>query len=414
MPTPSAIEELWQSNTLSPTAMSVVVLLFVLLIPFTALMVYAYADRKTPVAYLIFVFVGWYSGFAGTLLLPIDIANTVATGASATVDSPLTFVWRIVGYITMAFAWVLSPFAMEFRAAGGFTWLSKMKYAVKSNCVSYVVLLAIIIACVVLIIVLRLSYKTLMPLLSAVGNIYGLCFIVVLMSYGLVEIPRTLWSVCKGPRTLLRRLQFEAPTREAELFDAITEFSTAMGQVRALEAALAEEAGGSSALDHGLHTILDAANETLREVSASSQWSTSIAIDDGAGGGADNALWDVDGGVSAVSTATKLQRMETVHATIKTAGQRVRVAIEMWKRLLLDARALQNLVDDDGVSKPAVGARDKAAKVFRECVGPVAGKALAVFFAALSVAILWCELSIGSSTFFFYLPLHLTRIMLTI
>ena len=39
----------------------------------------------------------------------------------------------------------------------------------------------------------------------------------------------------------------------------------------------------------------------------------------------------VDGGVATVSTATKLQRMEAVHATIKTAGQRVRVAIEMWK-----------------------------------------------------------------------------------
>ena len=97
--------------------------------------------------------------------------------------------------------------------------------------------------------------------------------------------PPHICTTEQGPRTLLRRLQFEAPTREAELFDAITEFSSAMGQVRALEAALAEEAGGTSALDHGLHTILDAANETLREVSASSQWSTSIAIDDGGGGG---------------------------------------------------------------------------------------------------------------------------------
>tara|TARA_B110000208_G_scaffold39524_1_gene52436 strand:- start:83 stop:1846 length:1764 start_codon:yes stop_codon:yes gene_type:complete len=380
-----------QSSTLSPTALFVVIAAFVGLVPFTALLVYKYADRRTPIAYLLFVFVGWYSGFAGTLLLPIDIANTLATGASATAESPLTFVWKVVGYITMLFAWVITPFVMEFRVAGGFTWCSKMKQSLKTNCTSYVVLIGIVAACVVLIVVLRLSYKTLSPMLTAVGNIYGLTFIVVLMSYGLVEIPRTLWSVCKGPSVLLKRLQFEAPTREAELFDAITEFSSALRRVRVLEKALRDDAppAGSAALDHGLHTILAVGNATLAEISLSSQWSSTIHID--TRGDGDDAPWEMDGS-TVVTISTKLKRMEEVHARIKTAGQRVRVAIEMWKRLLLNAKRMQSLVDEDGKPKTRRG----LGHLWREYLGPITGKVLSVFFALMSIAILWCEVSIGS------------------
>ncbi len=413
-------KELLQSNTLSPTALSVVIFLFVALVPFTAAMVYRYADRKTPLLYLIFVFVGWYSGFAGTLLLPIDIANTYATGASATSTSPLTFVWKVVSYLTVLFAWVLTPFVMEFRAAGGFTWFSKMRYSVKSNCVSYVVITAIVIVCVVLIVALRLSYKTLMPLLTAAGNIYGLCFIVVLMSYGLVEIPRTLWSMCKGPRTLLRRLEYAATAREEELFDAITAFSSIVGRLRAIEPSFDDDGEETSdvTLDNAFQTIRGVADQTLLEISTASQWSSSISLDrdsrnNGNSVGDDSSdapplQWDDD----SISRQRRVEMLEKLHAAMKTTGHRVRVAIAMWKRLLLDAQRLQNHLNSDQKNgggdreldsdsthaplAPPMWGRKRMYSIYREYVLPATGKTLSVFFALLSIAILWCEVSMGS------------------
>ena len=79
------------------------------------------------------IFVSWYLGFAGILLLPFDIANAKMSEDSSLYDSDRsTFVllWMIIYWTTWVLAWIILPLAQEWFTAGDFTDYGRFKTAV--------------------------------------------------------------------------------------------------------------------------------------------------------------------------------------------------------------------------------------------------------------------------------------------
>jgi hypothetical protein len=63
------------------------------------------------------------------------------------------------------------------------------------------------------------TLNNLVPFVLTLANTWGLLNIILMLGYGLVEVPRMLWHE-SNPEQALRRLQFKAPDTDLALFDA--------------------------------------------------------------------------------------------------------------------------------------------------------------------------------------------------
>lgn len=156
-----------------------------------------YASRNTSWPYTVTVYFAWVLGFAGTLLLPIDIAHGMVYGASPV----FKVLWGFIFWTTFLLAWVFIPLLMEYWAAGDFTWRERLATSVKVNLKFYA---AISIGLLLIVVWLLFSgeIKQLEAYLIAAANAWGLLLIVALLGHGLVSVPRSLWRAAYPDRQL--------------------------------------------------------------------------------------------------------------------------------------------------------------------------------------------------------------------
>ncbi|KAI6218162.1 hypothetical protein M3Y99_01726400 [Aphelenchoides fujianensis] len=185
-------------------------------------------------------FTAWLISFLALLLLPMDIAITffhkctldqlhernlsAALGAPGTPlpvdpcepphnfvpDATLLSVWRLV-----------LPIMQSYSNAGDFTATGKLKSALYSNAVYYG-----IYACLFIFLLfyalskgVSLSFGNLKVLIISASNTWGLFLLVVLLGYGLVEVPRQLWQMGnKGYR--LNKIYFDIEKLSTDKNDA--------------------------------------------------------------------------------------------------------------------------------------------------------------------------------------------------
>jgi len=172
-----------------------------------------YARVDTPLVMKALVGTSWFMGIAGVLvLLPTDL---VGQFYGVGVDF-IAVTWKIVYWVTFFLAWIICPVAMEYHTAGHFTFKSKLWEAVKSNIKTYLIIgLVLLIAGIGLYFTRGLSPAF---VLAAV-NFYGMFLIVVMLGYGLVEVPMAIWRAA-DPVQALRSQEFRAGGVETQMIDA--------------------------------------------------------------------------------------------------------------------------------------------------------------------------------------------------
>ena len=130
----------------------------------TTFLLRRYAAPEADWASLIFTFIGWFSGFVGSLFLPFDLSRSilkkqydVSKGAtpSATASSThknmtpkhfadavlpndaevsaITQVWLFLFWFTFALSWLVIPSLQGFLAAEGFTWHRRLRSSIRSR-----------------------------------------------------------------------------------------------------------------------------------------------------------------------------------------------------------------------------------------------------------------------------------------
>jgi hypothetical protein len=103
-------------------------------------------------------------------------------------------IWKVIYYTIFFLTWVLLPIVQEYESSGEFSVKSRIKMAIINNLIIYGIFAALgILFMVYLIFKSELSFTELMPILMAASNAFGMCLVVVLLSYGLVAVPRKLW-----------------------------------------------------------------------------------------------------------------------------------------------------------------------------------------------------------------------------
>lgn len=181
-------------------------------------------------------------------------------------------------------------------------------------------------------------------MMMAVGNMYGILLLVVLMGSGLVALPRRMWQL-SFPRAELVRLFFAATAAESDFNDARyaledceREVATALMAPRHSDVEERDEISG----------YLERVSELVQTFDFSRRSRTNRSLQDaGSQLGTDVPLArDADGGAAMVALVVDL------HARVKTGQDRVRACERRWATLLRRVRSIETAL---GVGQAQVG-----------------------------------------------------------
>lgn len=147
--------------------------------------------------------------------------NQCSTPWNLVPESSLTQAWRFIYWTSQILTWLVLPIMQSYSKAGEFNNTNKLKYALRANIIYYSSFGAIFVV-LLLYVIIRNGFPTLSNLkviLVSSSNTWGLFLLVVLLGYGLVELPRFLLDRSKYSQCL-NRLYFEVASVNAEKCEA--------------------------------------------------------------------------------------------------------------------------------------------------------------------------------------------------
>lgn len=156
-----------------------------------------------------------YLGFIGVILFPFDLANAES-------DSEASFmydIWKSVYFITFALSWLILPIVQEYSASGSFTFKDRFIDSLKANLKFWIFMVATgLIVIIWRLIVEDFNFNNVVGWLITIGNTYGLTLIVLLLGFGLSEIPRSIYREYK-PDNIIQLQEFRAADVHDDLFE---------------------------------------------------------------------------------------------------------------------------------------------------------------------------------------------------
>ncbi|XP_032777821.2 LMBR1 domain-containing protein 2 homolog [Daphnia magna] len=208
------------------------------------------------------VLVAWYFSFLIIFILPLDVTSTAyrqcvqehtfyteeprsneTANLSTTVvphiipsnetsvcklpwsyvpENVLPQLWRVLYWTSQFLTWFVLPLMQSYTKAGDFTVKGKLKSSLIDNAIyygSYLVIATILLIYLAAKPDFEFDWPKLKAIAASASNTWGLFWLVLLLGYGLVDIPRSVWrSAIPGP--LLSRLYFKAAKLNAEKSEA--------------------------------------------------------------------------------------------------------------------------------------------------------------------------------------------------
>uniref|UniRef100_A0AAY4C0F5 LMBR1 domain-containing protein 2 n=1 Tax=Denticeps clupeoides TaxID=299321 RepID=A0AAY4C0F5_9TELE len=218
-------------------------------------LLHRYGDfRKQQRMVLFATLLAWFLCFLIVFTLPLDVSTVGETVPSCPIhinnhalapnvcikpwsyipDGILPVFWRVVYWTSQCLTWLLLPFMQSYARSGGFSISGKIKTALIENAIYYGTYLLIFCSLLIYVAVspkLNLSWSQLQVIGITAANTWGLFLLVLLLGYGLVEIPRSYWNAsCHG--YLLAKTYFKAAKLMSEKTDAEENLEDVMEDVR--------------------------------------------------------------------------------------------------------------------------------------------------------------------------------------
>ncbi|KAM9858255.1 G-protein coupled receptor-associated protein LMBRD2a [Aulostomus maculatus] len=152
-------------------------------------------------------------------------------------DGVLPVLWRVVYWTSQFLTWLLLPFMQSYARSGAFSKVGKMKTALIENAIYYSSYLLIFISLLIYVAAhpqWRLTWQVNGNAPQTIGitaaNTWGLFLLVLLLGYGLVEIPRSFW-LSSSQSYLLAKTYFKAAKIATEKAEAEENLADVMEEV---------------------------------------------------------------------------------------------------------------------------------------------------------------------------------------
>ncbi|TYZ63407.1 hypothetical protein PybrP1_008356 [[Pythium] brassicae (nom. inval.)] len=221
-----------------------------------------YKDARVSPSVHAAVFLSWSLGFLALVLLPVDLVenglaapNELAVasnmdagdaGANSSASSNTTlalltasvethgegyvhyiWAWQALYWLTFLLSWLVLPFLTELCQNGEFLLDRRIVSSIKRLVLHWTILSATCgVVVIYLVCVGHLSLFGLVGLAMASANTYGLLWLIALLGFGLVDVPRSFWRL-RGPANRLKELHFRAVQVHEERMEAKFELEDA-------------------------------------------------------------------------------------------------------------------------------------------------------------------------------------------
>ncbi|XP_026177509.1 G-protein coupled receptor-associated protein LMBRD2B-like [Mastacembelus armatus] len=232
-----------------------------------------YGDlRKQQRMVLLGTLLSWYLCFLIVFILPLDVSTTIynqcvldnsnhstpvtqtshANHTEASLSLSLTKVcekpwsyipdgvlpvfWRVVYWTSQFLTWLLLPFMQSYARSGAFSRVGKVKTALIENAIYYGTYLLIFISLLIYVAAhpqWKFTWTELQTICITAANTWGLFLLVLLLGYGLVEIPRSYW-LSSSHGYLLAKTYFKAAKMATEKAAAEENLADVMEEVAAV------------------------------------------------------------------------------------------------------------------------------------------------------------------------------------
>ena len=239
--------------------------------------------RKNHFLVSLAVFVSWFFSFLIVFILPMDVTNTcyqdclkrAAEHQAKNITDNKTIIpgyeclkpwsnmptdvlpdlWRVIYWSSQFLSWILLPIMQSYVYAGDFTVWGKFKTAMFENAIwygSYLVIFGGLLIYVALKPELNVDTESLKLIGITASNTWGLLLLVLLLGYGLVDLPRKAWNMSL-PYLRLENTLFKVAKLSTEKEDADEELSKLLTEVKSAS----EEIKYNSDLRKYLDVVID-------------------------------------------------------------------------------------------------------------------------------------------------------------
>ncbi|XP_052090469.1 G-protein coupled receptor-associated protein LMBRD2-like [Mytilus californianus] len=274
-----------------------------------AFLLHRYGDlRKNHALTTLATFVAWYFSFLIVFVLPLDVSSTFyrqclqdnqppvttpspsnttnTTNATTTPgqnpsqkysaesspcqkplshvpDNVLPALWHVVYWSSQFLTWLLLPLMQSYSTAGDFSVAGKIKTALIENAIYYGTYLLIFGICLIYVAArpdLHIDAEKLKVIGITASNTWGLFLLVLLLGYGLVEVPRTVWNSSKHGH-MLGRTQFKISKLSTEKTEAEENLEDVLEEIKQVS----DKVRYNNPLRQHVDTVLSKCPESLRK-----------------------------------------------------------------------------------------------------------------------------------------------------
>lgn len=184
------------------------------------------------------------------------LTNPCITPWNYVTDSALIKLWRFIYWTSQLLTWLVLPIMQSYSMAGDFTTMDKLKSAVRANLIYYSSFGAIFTVLLIYVIFKNgFDFANLKVIAISSSNTWGLFLLVILLGYGLVELPRFLINRSRYSQTLSRQY-FRVARVNAEKCEAEEKLDDVLEEIHHAFTALGNT-DDQSPLKHYLMQIVD-------------------------------------------------------------------------------------------------------------------------------------------------------------
>jgi len=169
-----------------------IVFCFLACLAYTVWTIHRFAEKRVTIGPKITVFIAWFTSLSLVYLVPLELQERMLYENPS--SSALYHLCSVIYWVSFLLTWFTIPFQQMYYLSGYFTPQQRMRDSLKENFKFYVASGIIMIILIVYVSVLNHVDALSIPALAmGMANLWGLSLSVVLLGYGLVEVPRKIW-----------------------------------------------------------------------------------------------------------------------------------------------------------------------------------------------------------------------------
>lgn len=325
------------------------------------------------------IFASWVIVGGMLIVSPLDLLPAYnARGEMRLYGFYATMYWT--AFVLM---WVVLPLQQSYFESGHFTFKRKCWAAVRENLLFYGIALVLFVGILIYVIATSKGDMADIPDIAiALSNLWGLLLGILLLGYGLVELPKKFWHLGDRPSTL-RRLYAKLQVISQEKGEARDQLNDALKLFYTLKTKLDNDRAGRARFEEYIEIIAQAipADELTDEMQRKIERHSMTTREE---------LQEKWKGMS--TDRLQVGEFATLHYYIKSAVLGWQQVASHWKRCADKCIYWEDLVELEKKGGAGNGEHGRLRACWNGRVQPILNKVLAVVFTCFSIVLLWAEM----------------------